>query len=78
MADENENVNENVKTREQKLSEVHSEDKVYAKADGENKHITFDAYKDVVGGGKVKVPVTTSYNNRLETHFTFDKPSDNE
>ena len=66
MADEN--VNENVKTREEKLSEVHDASKVYARVNGGNDEITFDARIE----GE-KIPVTTLNNNKMESHFFFDK-----
>jgi hypothetical protein len=58
------------KTREDKLNEVHSLDKVYPKdLKGANDEITFDAFDE---DGK-RIPVTTSNHNRLETHSFFDK-----
>ena len=59
---------ENVKTREEKLSEVHDVDKVYARVNGGNDEITFDARIE----GE-KIPVTTLNNNKMESHFFFDK-----
>ena len=61
-----------VKTREEKLAEVHAVEKVYPNGkvlEGGNDQITFDA---VVDGAKV--PVTTTKRNRMESHFFFDKP----
>ena len=58
------------KTREEKLNEIHSLDKVYPKdLKGANKDITFDAFDE---DGK-RIPVTTVYQNRQESHFFFDK-----
>lgn len=68
MADGNVNENENVKTREEKLSEVHDASKVYARVNGGNDEITFDARIE----GE-KIPVTTLNNNKMESHFFFDK-----
>ena len=68
MADENVNENENVKRREEKLSEVHDASKVYARVNGGNDEITFDARIE----GE-KIPVTTLNNNKMESHFFFDK-----
>ena len=76
MADGNVNENENVKTREEKLSEVHDASKVYARVNGGNDEITFDArIEKIVDGVKKdeKVPVTTLNNNKMESHFFFDK-----
>lgn len=68
MADGNVNENENVKTREEKLSEVHDASKVYARVNGGNDEITFDARIE----GE-KIPVATLNNNKMESHFFFDK-----
>lgn len=57
--------------KKQKLNEVHAVDKVYARVEGGNDQITFDA----VLKGK-KIPVTTVNHNRMESHFVFDKPDE--
>lgn len=54
--------------KRQKLNEVHAVDKVYAKVDGGNDEITFDAVLN-----NKKIPVTTVNHNRMETHYVFDK-----
>ena len=54
-----------------KLNKTHAVDKVYAKVDGGNDEITFDAFI-----GKNKIPVTTVNHNRMESHFVFDKPDE--
>ena len=54
--------------KRQKLSEVHAVDKVYAKVDGGNDEITFDAVLN-----NKKIPVTTVNHNRMESHYVFDK-----
>jgi hypothetical protein len=64
MADENTVVEE--LSKEEKLARVHDPKVVYARANGGNDEITFDAYVD----GK-KIPVTTVNNNKMESHFTF-------
>lgn len=64
MADENTVVEE--LSKEKKLARVHDPKVVYARANGGNDEITFDAY---VGGEKI--PVTTVNNNKMESHFTF-------
>jgi hypothetical protein len=59
-------------TRTKKLEElgkIHSVEKVYPRGLCENNDITFDAYI-----GTEKIPVTTVNNNKMESHFTFDKP----
>lgn len=53
-------------SKEEKLAKVHDPKVVYARVNGGNDEITFDAYVD----GK-KVPVTTVNNNKMESHFTF-------
>lgn len=92
MADEDtENANETVSgplSRDEKLNilkETHSIDKVYPKGMCGNDEITFDAYvTETVGEGAEattttrKVPVTTVKSNRMESHFTFDKPKSEE
>ena len=55
-------------TREEKLDKVHNVKVVYAKVNGGNDEITFDAYVD----GE-KVPVQTVNNGQMEAHFTFPK-----
>ena len=50
------------------LEKTHSTDKVYPKGMCGNDEITFDAY----------APVTTVKSNRMESHFTFDKPKSEE
>ena len=55
----------------EKLNKTHAVDKVYAKVDGGNDEITFDAFFE----GK-KIPVTTVNHNRMESHFVFDKPDE--
>lgn len=54
--------------KRQKLNEVHAVDKVYAKVDGGNDEITFDAVLN-----NKKIPVTTVNHNRMESHYVFDK-----
>lgn len=50
------------------IRDIHKVENVYAKVDGGNDEITFDAvYKGE------KVPVTTVNHNRMETHFVYDK-----
>ncbi len=92
MADEdNENANETVSgplSRDEKLNilkEIHSIDKVYPKGMCGNDEITFDAYAPVTTGEAdsettviKKIPVTTVKSNRMESHFTFDKPKSEE
>lgn len=88
MADEdNENANETVSgplSRDEKLNilkEIHSIDKVYPKGMCGNDEITFDAYVTETNGETTatrKVPVTTVKSNRMESHFTFDKPKSEE
>ena len=51
-----------------KLSKAHAVDKVYAKVDGGNDEITFDAVLN-----NKKIPVTTVNHNRMESHYVFDK-----
>ena len=51
-----------------KLKKTHAVDKVYAKVDGGNDKITFDAVLN-----NKKIPVTTVNNNRMESHYVFDK-----
>lgn len=67
------------------LEKTHSTDKVYPKGMCGNDEITFDAYvTETVGKGAEattatrKVPVTTVKSNRMESHFTFDKPKSEE
>lgn len=50
------------------IRDIHKVENVYAKVDGGNDEITFDA---VVEGKKI--PVTTVNHNRMETHFVYDK-----
>ena len=52
----------------EKLNKTHAVDKVYAKVDGGNDQITFDAMLN-----NKKIPVTTVNHNRMETHYVFDK-----
>lgn len=92
MANENtENANEIVSgplSRDEKLNilkKTHSIDKVYPKGMCGNDEITFDAYvTETVGEGAEattatrKVPVTTVKSNRMESHFTFDRPKSEE
>lgn len=83
--------NETVKgplSRDEKLNilkKTHSTDKVYPKGMCGNDEITFDAYAPVTigeGDNKTtvikKIPVTTVKSNRMESHFTFDKPKSEE
>ena len=51
-----------------KLNKTHAVDKVYAKVDGGNDEITFDAVLN-----SKKIPVTTVNHNTMESHFVFDK-----
>lgn len=69
MADENTVVEE--LSREEKLAKVHDPKVVYARANGGNDEITFDAYLE----GE-KIPVTTVNNNKMESHFTFPPASE--
>lgn len=57
----------------EKLNKTHAVDKVYARVEGGNDQITFDA----VLNGK-KIPVTTVNHNRMESHFVFDKPDEDD
>ena len=50
------------------IRDIHKVENVYAKVDGGNDEITFDA---VVEGKKI--PVATVNHNRMETHFVYDK-----
>ena len=50
------------------IRDIHKVENVYAKVDGGNDEITFDA---IVEGEKI--PVTTVNHNRMETHFVYDK-----
>ena len=50
------------------IRDIHTVENVYAKVDGGNDEITFDAVYE-----GAKVPVTTVNHNRMETHFVFDK-----
>ena len=50
----------------EKLNKTHAVDKVYAKVDGGNDEITFDAFI-----GTNKIPVTTVNHNRMESHYVF-------
>lgn len=68
MADENTEVE---LSREEKLAKVHDPKVVYARANGGNDEITFDAYLE----GE-KIPVTTVNNNKMESHFTFPPASE--
>ena len=52
----------------EKLNKTHAVDKVYAKVDGGNDEITFDAVLN-----NEKIPVTTVNHNRMESHFVFKK-----
>lgn len=54
--------------KRQKLNKTHAVDKVYAKVDGGNDEITFDAVLN-----NKKIPVTTVNHNRMESHYVFDK-----
>ena len=54
-----------------KLNKTHAVDKVYAKVDGGNDEITFDAVLN-----NKKIPVTTVNNNRMESHYVFKKADD--
>lgn len=51
-----------------KLNKTHAVDKVYAKVDGGNDEITFDAVLN-----NKKIPVTTVNHNRMESHYVFKK-----
>lgn len=59
--------------KRQKLNEVHAVDKVYAKVDGGNDEITFDAVLN-----NKKIPVTTVNHNRMESHYVFDKADESD
>ena len=54
-----------------KLNKTHAVDKVYAKVDGGNDEITFDAVLN-----NKKIPVTTVNHNRMESHYVFDKANE--
>ena len=56
-----------------KLNKTHAVDKVYAKVDGGNDEITFDA----VSNDK-KIPVTTVNHNRMESHYVFKKADESD
>ena len=51
-----------------KLNKTHAVDKVYAKVDGGNDEITFDAVLN-----NKKIPGTTINHNRMESHYVFNK-----
>ena len=55
-------------TKEKNIYDVEN---VYARVEGGNDQITFDA---VLNGEKI--PVTTVNHNRMESHFVFDKPDE--
>ena len=55
-------------TKEKNIYDVEN---VYARVEGGNDQITFDARVE----GK-KIPVTTVNHNRMESHFVFDKPDE--
>lgn len=56
-----------------KLNKTHAVDKVYAKVDGGNDKITFDAALN-----DKKIPVTTVNHNRMESHYVFKKADETE
>ena len=56
-----------------KLNKTHSVDKVYAKVDGGNDEITFDAVLN-----NKKIPVTTVNHNRMESHYVFKKADESD
>ena len=56
-----------------KLNKTHAVDKVYAKADGGNDEITFDAVLN-----NKKIPVTTVNHNRMESHYVFKKADESD
>lgn len=56
-----------------KLNKTHAVDKVYAKVDGGNDEITFDAVWD-----NKKIPVTTVNHNRMESHYVFKKADESD
>lgn len=56
-----------------KLNKTHAVDKVYAKVDGGNDEITFDAELN-----NKKIPVTTVNHNRMESHYVFKKADETE
>ena len=56
-----------------KLNKTHAVDKVYAKVDGSNDKITFDAVLN-----NKKIPVTTVNHNRMESHYVFDKADESD
>lgn len=60
---------EEVTTTKEKIEKIHKVENVYARVEGGNDQITFDAVLE----GK-KIPVTTVNHNRMESHFVFDKP----
>ena len=57
----------------EKLNKTHAVDKVYAKVDGGNDQITFDAVLN-----NKKIPVTTVNHNRMESHYVFDKADEDD
>lgn len=56
-----------------KLNKTHAVDKVYAKVDGGNDEITFDAVLN-----NKKIPVTTVNHNRMESHYVFKKADESD
>ena len=61
-------------TKKNALAAVHDESVVYAKVDGENDKITFDAVIDnSADGTSEKVPVATVNNMKMESHIFFEK-----
>ena len=59
--------------KRQKLNKTHAVDKVYAKVDGGNDEITFDAVLN-----NKKIPVTTVNHNRMESHYVFKKADESD
>ena len=58
-------------TKKEKNEDIYKVENVYARVEGGNDQITFDA---VLNGEKI--PVTTVNHNRMESHFVFDKPDE--
>ena len=59
---------EEATTTKEKNEDIYKVEKVYARVEGGNDQITFDAKLN----GE-KIPVTTVNHNRMESHYVFDK-----
>ena len=62
---------EEATTTKEKNEKIYKVENVYARVEGGNDQITFDAKLN----GK-KIPVTTVNHNSMESHFVFDKPDE--